>query len=108
MKRLYSVGPCKTELREVEEPVITNPDEVKVKLTGCGVCMSEHYDWEHAEEARKFGHEPVGVVADCDTLPRTHRNARDVAIAATRYLRRSLPCKWRPETKIRPNQRDNF
>ena len=64
MKELYSVGPCKTELREVEEPVITNPDEVKVKLTGCGICMSEHYDWDHAEKARKFGHEPVGVVAE--------------------------------------------
>ena len=63
MKKLYGVGPCKTELREEEEPIINKPNYVKIKLTGCGVCMSEHYDWTVGIN-KTFGHEPVGVVAE--------------------------------------------
>lgn len=63
MKRLYSCGPKKTELREVEEPIIRNANEVKIKLKYTGVCMSEHYDWSIGAN-KPFGHEPVGVVAE--------------------------------------------
>ena len=64
MKKLMGVAPMKTEWVDVEEKQITKPNEVKVKLTYCGVCMSEHYDWMTARKQRPFGHEPVGVVTE--------------------------------------------
>lgn len=62
MKKLVMIGPKESTLVEVDMPVIENDTQVLVKNTYCGVCMSEHYDWEHAEEGRTFGHEPIGVV----------------------------------------------
>ncbi|MBQ9116749.1 MAG: alcohol dehydrogenase catalytic domain-containing protein [Clostridia bacterium] len=64
MKSIISVAPMKTELRDVKEPSISRPDEVKIKVRYCGVCMSEHYDWSTAGEGKPFGHEPVGVVTE--------------------------------------------
>ena len=63
MKKLVGVSPCKTEIVEVEEPQISEKYPVKIKITHCGVCMSEHYDWSIGVE-KPFGHEPVGVVVE--------------------------------------------
>ena len=63
MKRLYSCGERKTELREVAEPNVKNAHEVKIKVKYNGVCMSEHYDWSVGVK-KSFGHEPVGVVVE--------------------------------------------
>ena len=65
MKKLLMKGPKQSYLAEVEEPIITKPEQVKIRLKYCGVCMSEHYAWSTAEEGRTFGHEPVGVVVAC-------------------------------------------
>ncbi len=64
MKKLVMKGPGKSEIIEVENLKLKEEEayDVIVKLKYCGVCMSEHYDWEHAEAGRSFGHEPVGVV----------------------------------------------
>ncbi len=62
MKKIFSLGPRKNELREVEMPVIRSNHDVMVKLKYCGVCRSEHYDWENAKPGICFGHEPVGTV----------------------------------------------
>lgn len=64
MKKLVMLEPKKSTLIDVEMPVITKPKEVIIKLTYCGVCMSEHYGWSTAEKGKTFGHEPVGVVAE--------------------------------------------
>ena len=64
MKKIVSAGPCKTEFMEVEEPRITKPTDVKIRMSYCGVCMSEHYDWSIGKEGRVFGHEPVGIVTE--------------------------------------------
>ena len=64
MKKLMSVAPQKTEWVDANEKQITKPSEVKIKLTYCGVCMSEHYDWLTATKPRRFGHEPVGIVVE--------------------------------------------
>ncbi len=65
MKKMFLVGPGKTEVRDVPMPEFGD-DEVLVKLIYHGVCMSEHYSWEHAETGngidKGFGHEPCGVV----------------------------------------------
>ena len=63
MKKLVGISPCKTELIDVEEPQITSGNDVKIKLTYCGVCMSEHYDWSIGVN-KGFGHEPIGVVTE--------------------------------------------
>ncbi|MBQ2966843.1 MAG: alcohol dehydrogenase catalytic domain-containing protein [Clostridia bacterium] len=61
MKRLTSVGPGKTAMRDAEMPKIEAPNQLIVKMKYCGVCMSEHTDWEQGT-APSFGHEPIGVV----------------------------------------------
>lgn len=63
MKTVKCIGPKKTILEEREMPKITEPNQAIVKLKYCGVCMSEHSDWEQGK-IRTFGHEPVGVVTE--------------------------------------------
>ena len=62
MKKLVSVGPKTNNIIDVDMPVIKKDNDVIIKLKYCGVCMSEHYDWEHPEGDMSFGHEPIGVV----------------------------------------------
>jgi len=64
MKRLFSVGPRKTELKDVEMTKITDPGQVLIKVKYNGVCMSEHYNWETGVVGRSFGHEPVGTIVE--------------------------------------------
>ena len=64
MKRLFSAGPKKTVLKEVEMPSFLSQKDVLIKLKYCGVCMSEHYDWSVGREGRAFGHEPVGEIVE--------------------------------------------
>lgn len=61
MKKLQMVGPGKSEVIEVPIPAI-NDDEMLIKVTYYGVCMSEHYDWSTSKGGEGFGHEPMGVV----------------------------------------------
>ena len=67
MKKLISKAPGVTALVEVPEVQISEKYPVKIKVTYCGVCMSEHYDWSTAQKSRSFGHEPVGVVVEVAT-----------------------------------------
>ena len=59
MKAVVTLGPGKSEVREVPMPQM-NDDSVMIRLRYCGVCMSEHYDW--ANVGGQFGHEPMGVI----------------------------------------------
>lgn len=62
MKKLVMNGPRQSELIEVAIPNIEKDTQILVRNKYCGVCMSEHYDWEHAKPGRSFGHEPIGIV----------------------------------------------
>lgn len=62
MKKLFAVGAKKCELRDVDMPVIEKGNQLLIKLKYCGVCRSEHYDWENAKKDMSFGHEPMGIV----------------------------------------------
>ncbi|MBQ9132641.1 MAG: alcohol dehydrogenase catalytic domain-containing protein [Clostridia bacterium] len=64
MKKLLMKGPKQSYLAEVDEPIISKPNQVKIRLKYCGVCMSEHYNWSTAKEGMTFGHEPVGVIVE--------------------------------------------
>ena len=62
MKKLVMKAPKQSKLIDVEMPTLKDENSVIVKLKYCGVCMSEHYDWEHAKDGMTFGHEGIGVV----------------------------------------------
>ncbi len=62
MKQIVMVGPRKSKVVEVPDPVI-NDDQILVKVTYTGMCHSEWYPWSVAKAGETFGHESVGVVA---------------------------------------------
>ena len=64
MKRLVKTGPRTTTLVDEPIPELRNEHDVLVRVEYCGVCMSEHFDWETDTVAagRRFGHEPVGKI----------------------------------------------
>lgn len=64
MKKLIMAGPKKSMLIDEDMPILKNQKDILIRLTYCGVCMSEHYDWSTAKEGTTFGHEPVGVVCE--------------------------------------------
>ena len=65
MKQIVVMGPGKTMVKDVPMPEIGD-EQILVKIKYCGVCMSEHYAWEHADVNngvdKGFGHEPFGIV----------------------------------------------
>ncbi|HEX5499405.1 MAG TPA: zinc-binding dehydrogenase [Thermomicrobiales bacterium] len=58
------IAPRTSEIAEEPTPE-PGPGEVLVRVVACGVCASELHPWANgvAEYPRRFGHEPVGVVA---------------------------------------------
>ena len=61
MKRIVAVGPKQNVIEEVPMPKF-NDNEMLIRLTYVGVCMSEHYGWQNAKAGDGFGHEPFGIV----------------------------------------------
>lgn len=62
MKKLVMSGPKQSKIVDTDMVQLRDENSVIVKIKYCGVCMSEHYDWEHAKEGITFGHEGIGVV----------------------------------------------
>lgn len=67
MRHSQLIAPRTSEVVEgpIPEP---GPGEVLLRVTACGVCASELHPWAEgvARYPRRFGHEPVGVVAGVD------------------------------------------
>jgi threonine dehydrogenase-like Zn-dependent dehydrogenase len=61
MKRIVSIGPKKSIVEEVPIPEL-NDNQLLIRNTYVGVCMSEHYGWQTAKAGAAFGHEPFGIV----------------------------------------------
>lgn len=61
MKRIVAIGPKKNVIEEVPMPVIDD-NQILIRNTLVGVCMSEHYGWQTAKHGDAFGHEPLGIV----------------------------------------------
>ena len=62
MKRIVSIAPGKSIIEEVPVPAYSD-DQILIRNKYIGVCMSEHYDWSHAQAGMAFGHEPFGIIA---------------------------------------------
>ena len=61
MKRIVAIGPKKNVIEEVPIPTFGD-NQLLVRNTYVGVCMSEHYGWQTAKAGDAFGHEPFGEV----------------------------------------------
>ena len=61
MKKMVAAGPRQTKIIEVPIPEI-NDDQMLVRVTLTGMCHSELYPWQTANEGMTIGHESVGVV----------------------------------------------
>lgn len=66
MKAITIVKPNQMELLEVEKPVITEPDQVLVKIRATGICGSDvhvyHGTNPYASYPRVIGHEAAGEI----------------------------------------------
>src|SRR5437899_4393844 len=70
-------GPRGFELRNVDEPRIAAPDQVKIRLEACGVCHRD-ITWSRGrfsggELPRILGHEGAGVVTEVGGAVKTLR-----------------------------------
>jgi threonine dehydrogenase-like Zn-dependent dehydrogenase len=66
-KAAFLTAPKKFEIREIELPPI-EPDQMLVKVAGCGVCLSEMSTYlgtaPLAPYPTRLGHEPAGIVEE--------------------------------------------
>lgn len=61
MKQIVMTGPRTSTIREVPDPK-PNDDQVLIRQTYVGVCMSEHQNWKDAKAGDAMGHEPLGKI----------------------------------------------
>lgn len=63
MRTIVMEGPRKSKVIQVDIPKI-NDEQLLVKVKYTGMCHSEWYPWTIAAKGDKFGHEPMGYVAE--------------------------------------------
>lgn len=61
-KRIMTLSAKNSIVENVPMPEMSD-DQVLIRNTFVGVCMSEHYAWSTNTKPTGFGHEPVGVIA---------------------------------------------
>ncbi len=61
MKQIVMTGPKTSVIREVPD-LEANDDQVLIRQTYVGVCMSEHQNWKDAKPGDTLGHEPLGRI----------------------------------------------
>lgn len=94
MKSMMLTGIRKMEMREVPEPVIVNPKDVKIKMAVVGVCGSDiHYyvNGKIGSQVVKYpfpvGHEGAGVVIETGSAVKDLKPGDNVAIEP------AMPCR---------------
>lgn len=61
MKQIVLTGPGSSKVMDVPAPQMT-ADQILIRQTYVGVCMSEHQLWLDAKPGDALGHEPLGVI----------------------------------------------
>ena len=61
MKQIIMTGPKTSTIREIPD-LQPNDDQILIRQTYVGVCMSEHYNWATAKPGDSLGHEPLGKI----------------------------------------------
>ncbi|HZH62561.1 MAG TPA: alcohol dehydrogenase catalytic domain-containing protein, partial [Metabacillus sp.] len=68
MKAIYVTEPGKLEIKEISEPQLFKPDDVKIKVKAAGICGSDihiyHGTSPVATYPRVIGHEIVGEIVE--------------------------------------------
>ena len=71
MKAITVIGPNHMEMLDIEKPVITEPDQVLVRIRAAGICGSDvhvaHGSNPYAVYPRVIGHEAAGEVEAAGT-----------------------------------------
>jgi L-iditol 2-dehydrogenase len=93
MKAMMLTGIKQMEIREIPEPVITNPKDVKIKMSVLGICGSDiHYYTQGQIGSQKvqfpftLGHEGAGVVVEVGPAVRKVKPGDKIAIEP------AMPC----------------
>ena len=93
MKSMMLTGIRKMEMLDIPEPVIINPDDVKIKMTVVGICGSDvHYYTQGrigsqvVEYPFAVGHEGAGMVTEVG------RNVKKVSIGDVVAIDPAMPC----------------
>lgn len=84
MKAAFFAEVNKVELRDVAEPELKNPDEVKVRIMNTGICASDVLGLQGLHPTRKppvvSGHEAAGVVVEVGPEVHDHKPGDRVVI----------------------------
>jgi len=95
MKAMMLTGIRKMEMREIPEPVLVNPNDVKIRMSVVGICGSDiHYYTQGqigsqvVEYPFAVGHEGAGVVVETGTAVKKVRPGDAIAIEP------AMPC-WK-------------
>jgi len=84
MKALVLTAVRKLEIQEVEQPSITRPDDVLVRIRSCGICGSDLHGYTGQTGRRKppliMGHEAAGEVVETGPAVTTLHPGDGVAI----------------------------
>src|SRR5690625_249759 len=67
MKAVVYKGPYEVSVEDVEDPRLTDPSDVIVRITSTAICGSDLHMYEgrtDAEPGITFGHENMGVVEE--------------------------------------------
>ena len=61
MKQIVMTGPGTSTVKDVPD-LHPNDDQILIRQTYVGVCMSEHQNWKDAKAGDTMGHEPLGQI----------------------------------------------
>jgi threonine dehydrogenase-like Zn-dependent dehydrogenase len=62
MKAIVMVGPKNSTIKQMDD-LEPKEGQILVKIKYVGMCMSEWHPWAEAAKGDRFGHEPIGTVA---------------------------------------------
>lgn len=63
MRQIIMTGPKTSKIKEVSD-LKPSADQLLIRQTYVGVCMSEHQNWKDAKDGDAMGHEPLGQIVE--------------------------------------------
>jgi L-iditol 2-dehydrogenase len=93
MKAMMLTGLRKIEMRDIPEPEIINPDEVKIKMSVLGICGSDIHYYTHGKIGSQkvkypfiVGHEGAGTIVETGSAVKKVKPGQSIAIEP------AMPC----------------
>lgn len=102
MKALYITAPNTLDLKNIEEPKVLNPTDIKIKVSMTGVCGSDIHFYHGKSAVASYpkiaGHEMVGNVLEVGSKVSKHKVGDKVVVQVGESCGHCYACK-----KNRPN-----